>query len=147
MAELFQLLERHRLRDVPGLRVPWHEVAELFAGALGDTRMAGEVNDETILSAHLARQEIDQGLLQSAGAGVLVVQLDNLFKPQRAKSLSDGLGVIDHARKLWREQIVFNTDDHSPRFIIQTLGLAHLRLDRREDAAFESKTQENREER
>ena len=107
-----------------------------------DAGVPGEIDHETVLSADLARQKIDECLLQSPGAGVFIVEFEDFFESQLVQDLGHGLRVLNGAWDFRRKQIVFDPNDHAPRFVIQSLRLSELGLGRREP---ETNADENRE--
>ena len=82
----------------------------------------------TILAPDLAGKEIDEGLLQPAGAGLLVVQLQDVFETQLAEGLGHYLGVFHGARDFRGQQIVFDSNDDAPRLVVQPFRLSKLRM-------------------
>src|SRR6476620_10383796 len=106
MTELFELLERHGFRHVSRLGIPWNEVPKIFPrGGLSDAGVPGEIDHETVLPADLARQKIDECLLQSPGAGVFNIELEHFLEPQLVQDLGHSLRILDGAWDFRRQEI------------------------------------------
>ena len=132
MTELFQLLEGHRFRYVPGLRIPWNKISKILAGGgLCDAGMPSEVDHEAILAADFAWKKIDERLLQSPGSGLFIVEFDDFFESQLMQRLGDRFGIFDGAGNFRRQQVIFNPNDYAPGLVIKPFRLSNLRIGRR----------------
>ena len=143
MTELLELLKRHRFRHIPGLCIPRDEISEVFAGrALCDAGMSGEIDHEAILPTNLARQKINERLLQAAETGVFVIEFHDFIESQLTQELADGLGIFDGTRDFRRKEIVLDPDHDAPGLVIQTFRLSDLSVCRSEPETDDSEDRE-----
>ena len=63
----------------------------------------GEIEHEAVISTNLARQKIDERLLQSPGTGVFIVEFKDFFESQLWKHLGHGLRILNRARDFRRQ--------------------------------------------
>lgn len=124
--ELFELIQRNGFGGIVELRVPRdHKARILGLSILRQPGVAGKKEHDTVLSPDLTRQIIVENVEETSGGRLLVLDFDDLIKPEPSQRLRDRVRAFERSHT-WRDEIVLDADDDGPRFIVQPLRFPDL---------------------